>query len=145
MIGLALFALLGLVAPAADLELTARQARSDRLPIMLYVSRSDCTFCRRFETEVLNPLIRSKAVRGRIVMRELMWDRAEPLVDFAGDQITAEALAARYDARLTPTVLFLDADGRELVKRITGYGGSEYASYYLESAIEQAWRVLNEG
>lgn len=135
-------ALLGLVAPVADLEATSAKAAAARVPIVLYVSRSDCSFCRRFEQEVLNPLIRSGELADRAVIRELTWDALTPVVDFDGTLVQPEALAQSYDARVTPTLLFLDPAGREVVPRITGYPRSEFFSYYLEEAIREAWRRL---
>jgi len=130
--------LLGLVEPAADLLQDGRDARRAQLPILVYVSRSDCTFCRRFEAEVLDPLIRSGVVAERIIIRELVWDLPEPVIDFRGRSVTPETLADAYHAKLTPTLLFLDPDGNEIVARITGYDGSDYYSYYLETAISSA-------
>ena len=130
--------LLGLVEPVQDLARTGAYAESHRLPILLYVSRSDCTFCRRFEDEVLGPLVRSGEFRDRALIVELMWDGPGTVVDFEGRATTREALAMRYDAKLTPTLLFLDGAGRPLVARIVGYGGSDYASYYLEEALTDA-------
>ena len=137
-------ALLGLVEPAADLQLAARQAGEARLPILLYVSRSDCTFCRRFEAEVLNPLVRSGAIEGKIIVRELIWDLPDPVRDFSGRLVTPRSLAETYQAKLTPTLLFLDSAGNEIAPRITGYRESDYFSYYLEAAVQQAWTALSQ-
>ena len=135
-------ALLGLVPAAEDLEAASATAAASRVPIVLYVSRSDCSFCRRFEQEVLNPLLRSGELNDRALIRELTWDRRTPLVGFDGALVAPEDLAQSYDARLTPTLLFLDPAGREIVPRITGYPRSEFCSYYLEEAIREAWRRL---
>ncbi|MDH3643451.1 MAG: thioredoxin fold domain-containing protein, partial [Gammaproteobacteria bacterium] len=130
--------LLGLVQPAMDLQQTGQLARDRQLPVLLYVSRSDCTFCRRFEAEVLNPLLRSGAIAGKIVIRELVWDLPQPVTDFAGREVSRASLAQAYQAKLTPTLLFLDADGQEITARITGYPRSDYFSYYLEAAVAEA-------
>ena len=134
--------LLGLVQPATDLQQTAAEARQAGLPILLYVSRSDCTFCRRFEADVFNPLIRSGEIAQQILIRELVWDLPEPVKGFSGQSVTPESIAVGYQAKLTPTLLFLDADGHELVPRITGYRESDYFSYYLEVAIANAAAAL---
>ena len=137
-------ALLGFVEPAIDLQQTGADAAAGRLPIMLYVSRSDCTFCRRFEVEVLGPIVRSGEYADKIIIRELVWDLAQEVRDFDGRPVRPETLAARYDAKLTPTLLFLDTEGRELTNRITGYRQTEFFSYYLEAAIRKAWMIVNE-
>ena len=137
--------LLGLVQPATDLQSTARAAQQAQIPILLYVSRSDCTFCRRFEVQVFNPLIRSGAIAERIIVRELVWDLPDPVRDFSGRSVAPESIAEAYNAKLTPTLLFLDAEGVEIAPRITGYRESDYFSYYLEAAVTEAWtRTLND-
>jgi thioredoxin-related protein len=130
--------LLGLVEPVKDLAHTGAYAEQHQLPILLYVSRSDCTFCKRFEDEVLGPLVRSGEFDDRALIVELIWDRLGTVVDFEGRQTTPDVLATRYDAKLTPTLLFLDSGGRPLVARIVGYGHSAFASYYLEKALTDA-------
>lgn len=130
--------LLGLVQPAADLQQTGREAEAQTLPILLYVSRSDCSFCRRFETEVLNPLIRSGEYADRVIVRELVWDSSSPVRGFDGKPVMPEELADAYNAKLTPTLLFLDHNGTEIVPRITGYRQTGFFSYYVEASIRDA-------
>ena len=141
---LTLAAVTSLLAPADDLERAGARAEELRLPILLYVSRSDCSFCRRLEEDVLFPLIRSGEIDGKILIRELEWDRSAPVVDFNGRPVSAETVAESYNAKLTPTLLFLDHRGNELIPRITGYRESDYASYYLEAAVDVAFKRANE-
>ena len=138
MAGILTILLLGIVEPATDLNSVGAYATHNQLPILLYISRSDCTFCRRFEKDVLAPLVRSSVFDEKAVILELMWDRSENVIDFAGKTTTAEALAERYQAKLTPTLLFLDGAGWALQPRIVGYADSDYASYYLEKALTDA-------
>jgi thioredoxin-related protein len=140
---LTLAAVTSLLSPAEDLQRTAARAERLGLPILLYVSRSDCSFCRRFENDVFFPLIRSGEIDGKILIRELEWDRSPPIADFTGTRISATTLAENYDAKLTPTLLFLDHEGKELIPRITGYRESDYASYYLETAVDLAFQRMS--
>jgi thioredoxin-related protein len=140
---LTLAAVTSLLSPADDLQHTAARAERLGLPILLYVSRSDCSFCRRFENDVLFPLIRSGEIDGKILIRELEWDRSAPIADFTGTRISAATLAENYDAKLTPTLLFLDHEGKELISRMTGYHESDYASYYLEAAVDLAFQRMS--
>ena len=141
---LLLASLLGLVQPATDLQRTADEAEARALPILLYVSRSDCSFCRRLETEVLNPLIRSGEYADRVIVRELVWDSPRPVRGFDGQSVMPEELADAYDAKLTPTLLFLDHNGTEIVRRITGYRQTGYFSYYVEASIRDAAALLRK-
>ena len=52
------------------------------------------------------------------------------------------SLAVHYNAEVTPTILFLDAQGRELLPRMSGYTKNDYYSFYLERAVGKAQRLV---
>ena len=135
---LILYALLGLLPVAQDLAKTGAVAIAQQIPILLYVSRSDCTFCRRFEKEQLGPLLNSGVYHGKILFLELVWDAQGPIVNFRGERVSRSQLAQALDAKLTPTLLFLDGDGNELSPGIIGYNPNDYFGYYFEAAIKNA-------
>ena len=136
-----LFLLLGLAPMAEDLSVTGTAATNTGCPILLYVSRSDCTFCRRFEKEQLGPLMRSGEYNNKLIIRELIWDDTTPIVNFHGETTTRKALAKFYEATLTPTLLFLDGTGEEIRPRITGYRSNDYFGFYFEAAIIDAFTI----
>jgi len=125
---LILVALLGLIPPLQNLEASLATAGADAKPLVVYVSRSDCTFCRAFEADVLAPLIKSKVFADKAQFRELMMDKDHD----------ASRLAQRLDVHVTPTLIFLDGDGCEVSRRILGYNRNEFFGYYLEKAVTQA-------
>ena len=120
----------------------AEQASPVQVPVMLYVSRSDCRFCRQLEKDILGPLIRSGIFTDKLVIRYLVLDSSAPLLNFEGESVSPTSLAENYGVKLTPTLLFLDARGKELVPRIVGYQKSDYYAYYVEEAIHTAAALL---
>ena len=68
-------------------------------------------------------------------------DRRQPIRDFAGQ--AGAALAARWQARFTPTVLFLDAQGRELAGRLVGVAVPDFYGAYLDQALAEARHQLS--
>jgi len=134
------FVLLGTVAPLHNLFETARQAHADGVPVVLYVSRSDCSFCPAFEKEVLQPVIKSGEYDD-VVFVELIMDSPDLVVDLAGARVTPAQLAADLDVFVTPTIVFMNGEGRETVRRLLGYRRNDYAMFYFEQAIRQARRM----
>jgi hypothetical protein len=59
-------------------------------------------------------------------------------VDFDGKIITGRNFAERYDASVTPTLLFLDASGAEVANRRVGLSNIEYYPHYLNNSLETA-------
>lgn len=131
-------AVLGLVPAADNLHGLGCEAGRKEVPLLLYVSRSDCTFCMRLERDILSPLLKSGVVEDKVLIRELTSDRNDAMVGFDGQPTTPAAIARHFDATITPTLLFLNAAGDEVVQRIVGYQPSDYYSYYLEEAISLA-------
>ena len=132
-----------LVLIAADEGIVKVSAQTKK-PTLLYISRSDCTFCHRFEEDVLKPLIKSGTYKNKIIIRKIVIDDPEPVANFKGNIVAPINLAQSYSVDVTPTLLFVDAEGNELVTRIVGYQKSDYYSHFLEQAITKAYKVLGD-
>ena len=125
-----------------DLAALGKVAHERRLPIVLLVSTSDCSYCMLLKDEVLNPMMKSREYDDRALIGELMLDSEEPLRGFGGSYVRRGELASRFAAKVTPTLLFLAPDGVELAPRIVGVNTVELFGYYLDKAIEAARKRL---
>ena len=114
-----------------------------RRPILLLMSQEDCPFCIRLKHEILNPMVLSGDYDSRIIMRELMIDAISEPRGFDGYELDASIIASEYEVRVTPTMLFLGPDGKELTKRIVGINTVELFSFYVDQAIDKAVQKLN--
>ena len=122
-----------------DLARLGERARREGRLIVVMVARSDCPYCRLLEREVFRPMIKGRDFADEILLGELFIDPGETLVDFGGRRLSAEKyIGQRYGVRLTPTVLFLAPDGRELAKRMVGVNTLEMYFYYLSETIREA-------
>ena len=121
-----------------DLAALGRTARSRRLPIVLLVSRSDCSYCMVLKDEVLNPMMKSREYDDQALIGELMLDAVEPLRWFDGESGIRDELASRFEADVTPTLLFLAPDGAEVAPRIRGINTVELFGFYVDRAIGTA-------
>ena len=121
-----------------DLAALGRMAGRRRLPIVLLVSRSDCSYCMVIKDEVLNPMMKSREYDDQALIGELMLDAAVPLRWFDGEQGMRDELASRFEADVTPTLLFLGPDGAELAPRIRGINTVELFGFYVDRAIGTA-------
>ena len=121
-----------------DLAALGRAAERRRLPIVLLVSRSDCSYCMVLKDEVLNPMMKSGEYDDQALIAELMLDAAEPLRWFDREYEIRDELASRLETDLTPTLLFLGPDGTELAPRIRGINTVELFGFYVDRAIGTA-------
>ena len=121
-----------------DLAALGRTAERRRLPIVLLVSRSDCSYCMVIKDEVLNPMMKSREYDDQALIAELMLDAAEPLRWFDGEHGIRDELTSRFETDVTPTLLFLAPDGAELASRIRGINTVELFGFYVDRAIGTA-------
>ena len=137
MLALLLTALFGTIPTLQDFSAVGAAALRDHKPIVLYVSRTDCTFCKRFEQEVLAPLVKSARFADQVIYRELVMNEPAKIRDLSGQWVRPDALATQLGVHVSPTLLILDGNGRLLVKPKVGYDGNEFFAYYFERAIQQ--------
>jgi len=124
--------------PAA-LRAAALEAQALRRPLVLMVALDNCAFCDLVRTNYLGPMHR----RGELVAVQIdMLDRHTALHDFQGQRSTARALTRQWGVRIAPTLLFFDAEGREVAPRLEGMSVPDFYGAYLEQRLAQARAAL---
>jgi len=117
-------------------------SKEQRLPIVVFVSQHGCEYCAALRKQVLYPMIRSRSFDGKAILRELSLDAGFIVVDFDGNSIAGADFARRYAAVVTPTLLFLDANGAEIAAKMVGTGNLEFYGFYLEKSLKEAASLL---
>lgn len=126
------------VVESHDLKADASTAQARSLPILLSFTSSTCGYCEQLEEWFLKPMLISGDYDDKILIRKVIIDDADTLVDFDGSRVDADRLASRYRVTVVPTVLFLDAGGRELTDRMVGINTLEFYGGYLDNNIHTA-------
>ena len=126
----------------ANLAVESQVAAQRQLPILLVFSAAHCTYCELLEREILKPMLRSGDYADKILIRKVMLDGAGTLRDFQGRAVDAGSFATRRDVFVTPTMLFVDARGRELAPRLVGINTVELFGGLVDASIEQARNKL---
>jgi len=108
------------VANTGDLKAELAEARADgKKAILLMYEQEGCPACLFMKQHILNRTDVQDLYRRHFVSFTVDINGAVPLKDFTGRDITEKALAVRSKARATPTFVFHDMTGTEIV-RITG-------------------------
>ena len=118
-------------------ELAERAARERRV-ILLLVSQKTCPYCHLIKEEIIRPMILGGDFKDQILIRELFMDNGEMIVDFQKKQQEARDFVREYGVSVTPTLLFLGADGKQLEEKMTGINTVEMYWYYLSQSIQKA-------
>ena len=99
----------------------AKQAREANLPIMLAVGAEWCGFCDVLKEEVLDPMALGELYEGKYMyFRYISIDDHDTIAGINNQPITKEDLSNRFDADLTPTIIFIDGYGKQVAPNIVG-------------------------
>ena len=129
--------------PVADnLQQDGRQALARQLPILLAFSADDCSYCELLEEDFLQPMLLSGEYEDRIIIRKLILDNGSDVRDFNGRKTEATRLSDHYRVFVTPTILFVDGNGRELAERMVGINTPELFGGYLDACVETALKSI---
>lgn len=118
----------------ASLQDAVAQSASRRQPLLVLASLEGCPYCRMVRDSHLAPLRAEENLP--VVQLDLGSDRA--VIDFEGRPTTHDALLRAWRVRVTPTVLFFGAGGKELTKRLVGASIPDFYGAYLSERLQDA-------
>ncbi|HKJ76964.1 MAG TPA: thioredoxin fold domain-containing protein, partial [Gammaproteobacteria bacterium] len=125
------------VTSVRDFQALGQRAEARDLPILLMFSSPFCSYCELVQEDFLEPMLRSGDYDDRVLIAKVqMVVGSRKITDFQGESITIDALAARYDVGLTPTVVFLDSEGHALAENLEGITTTAYYGGYLDDGID---------
>lgn len=133
------------IPPVTNLSETGLISQQQGIPVIVFVSRDACPYCRTLRYSILGPMLAADKFKDRAILVEVSLDRVDPFTGFENQQMTAKAFGQFYRAEITPTLLFLDSEGREIGKRIIGISNLEFYGHYLQKSIDQALLALRSG
>ncbi len=126
------------VTVTTNLARDGRHAAERRLPILLVFAAEHCPYCEMLDREILNPMLLSGDYGDKVLIRKVMLDGDGRLLDFTGRRVAAGTFATQYKVFVTPTMLFVDPQGRELAPRLVGINTVEMFAGLVDAAIDQA-------
>jgi len=129
---------------AQDLHEAGRQAEQNCAPVLLEFAAEYCDYCDLLETEILAPTLLNPDYDQRVLMRKLLIDNDNTLIDFDRQSTDAASIAARYNVWVTPTVLLVDRNGEEIAERLIGVSSLDFYGGYLDIALDQSRDRLRE-
>jgi thioredoxin-related protein len=127
-----------------NLQTDGALARKREVPILLMFAQQGCSWCRFVEEDHLKPMLRNADYRAQVIIRLVMTDNYGNITDFDGSQTTASKLATRYNAALTPTVVFVDHTGKLLAPRILGVRNTEYYGLDLDEGLAMSLQKMRQ-
>ena len=125
-----------------NLQADGHLSQQTQKPILILFSMEGCTYCDYVEEEHLKPMLRNQDYLDKVIIRRVMTDDHNDLIDFDGTKISSLDFSARYGSYLTPTVVFLNHKGVELFPRLLGVRNTEFYGGDLDEGLEVSLRKL---
>lgn len=136
----------GVVIPEiTDLRKEATQAREQRLPILVMFSSDYCPYCSVVKNDFLKPMMFSGDYDKKILFRVLELRAGADVIDFDGKKVNVWEFADRYKVRVTPTLVFIDYQGKPMAQKMVGLTTPDFFGGYLDDAITTAYNHTRSG
>ena len=121
----------------------AREASQKGEPLLVLVSLPGCPWCELLRRNYLAPM-RADGVQA---VQFTVNDKTQRFEGFsassaASQNMTGVDMSVAYKARITPTLLFLDAKGLEIAERITGVASVDFIGAQIEQRLTLARLAL---
>lgn len=136
----------GVVIPEiTDLRTEASLARAKRLPLLVMFSSEYCPYCTTLKNDFLKPMMFSGDYDDKILFRRLELRADADIVDFDGKKVNVWEFAERYEVRVTPTLVFIDHQGKPMAPKMVGLTTPDFFGGYLDDAITTAYDHVRHG
>jgi thioredoxin-related protein len=122
----------------ADLRAESLLAKQKGLVLVIEFSADDCAYCRKLEDLFLLPMQRNAEYSDKILLRAVSLNEFDSLIDFDGRSVTTTEFAAQYDITLTPTLVFLNAEGVEMSEKLVGIWSEDFFGGFIDNRIDEA-------
>lgn len=123
----------------------SKEMKEKNLGLVLMLHAEHCPYCALMENEILSPMVRSGEYDKKVLIRKLQIDEARDVIDFSGKTVEPSDISGRYNAFLTPTLVFLDYQGNERIKQMVGINTVEMFGAYLDVEIDKLTQKLVAG
>lgn len=126
------------IVAARDLQADAQLAQQRGLPILLYFASDYCSYCRYVEESQIKPMLRNHDYDAKVMVRRVNLASARELIFVDGQRLSADQLASLYQAPMTPTLIFINAEGQEIAPRLVGVASPDFYGGDLDNSIATA-------
>ncbi|MEJ2360077.1 MAG: thioredoxin fold domain-containing protein [Gammaproteobacteria bacterium] len=132
------------IVQANNLQADGQLARQRHVPILIMFAQHGCEWCHYVEEDQLKPMLRNADYRAQVIIRQVMLDDMSDITDFDGHTTSANQLASRYNASLTPTVIFVDGNGKQLVPSLVGVSNTELYGGDLDNNLAKSEQIIRQ-
>ncbi|WP_303903074.1 thioredoxin family protein [Thiohalomonas denitrificans] len=128
----------------SDLQAEGKLARERNVPLLMMFYAEHCYYCTRVEEDFLEPMLISGDYTEKVIIRRVDLENLRRITDFDGTSVSVSDFAGRYEVRVTPTLVYVDSDGRQLAENMVGLTTPDFYGDYIDRRIKTALDQLRE-
>lgn len=128
------------MADLSDLPRDLAAMKEAKIPMLLFVHASYCTYCHVVDSNFIQPLVNDPAYQGKLIVRRIEIDAPLAILDRHGNKESNMDFARRLGVQLVPVVAFFGPDGQAIGAPIMGVTVPDFYPYYLQQGIDLAER-----
>jgi len=131
------------ISKVVDLSKDSVRASDERLVILIEFASDSCEYCRLLEEEFLKPMLIDRDYSEKVIIRSVSLDDHRTFRGFNGKLTTANQFSAKYDIEVTPTMVFLNANGDELSDKLVGIWSIDFFGGFIDQRIDIASKKIH--
>lgn len=121
----------------SDFQALSKKMKEKSLGLVLMLHAEHCPYCALMENEILSPMIKSGEYESRVLIRKLQIDDEREVKDFDGRVVEPSDISKRYAVKVTPTLVFLNHQGKLKAETMVGINTIDYFGVYLDAEIDK--------
>ena len=122
----------------------AKTADNKQVPILVMFSMNHCPYCVEVEEDYLKPMLRNKEYEDKVIIRKVRLDGTDDMINFAGKEIDPNDFSDAYSVSMVPTIVLVDANGKQLAPSIIGITNAHYYSDELDKSIDKSLQRIRD-
>jgi len=127
-----------------DLSVDSELAKDGDMIIVVMFEYESCPWCEYILEHEIEPIVRSGAFESTVLFRRAYISDDTEIASFDGSPTDSRQLAKAHAVSISPTLVFMNGDGKSLVAPLVGVSSRDFYGFYLEKAIAKALAKLSE-
>jgi len=123
----------------ANIESLATVAKNNNKGVALLFAQEQCASCVELHEEIFSDAAMVKRLTEKYAVTRINVLSKSDIKDFSGNNIQEGKLADKFRIRYTPTIIFLDANGKEIIRYESYLKRQDFAGL-VTFVTTDAWR-----
>ncbi|WP_322521520.1 thioredoxin family protein [Guyparkeria halophila] len=133
-----------LMSDLENVEADLAYMQAQQIPMLMFFHATYCSYCRTVDDEFLQTMAADPDYKGRLIIRRVEIDSAEPEILWQGTSYTPVEFARFQGVQLVPEVIYFAPGGKQVVDELKGVTVPDFYPQYLDQRLRAAERCIED-